>query len=252
MRTVESGGVKIRYRLAGRGKPLVLVHGYTASSRTQWELPGWVTFLAPRHRLLLVDVRGHGESAKPHRPEAYSLGLMAGDVLAAMDAAGFERADIMGYSMGAMIAMELLLEHGERFDRAVLGGMGAKWPRSRTEHCRDWEDGTPPRMWHSPWEWARSWAYFARHYDHLAMTALAPNTFRDGPVDPDRLPEIEHRVLSVVGTRDRFCRGTVLLAQRLPNCESAKISGRGHVTAPRDPRFKQAVWEFLGEGIGGG
>ena len=248
MRTVDSEGVKIRYRLVGHGKPLVLVHGYTASARTQWELPGWVSFLAPRHRLLLLDVRGHGESEKPRRPDAYSLSLMGTDVLAAMDAAGFEQADIMGYSMGAMITMELLLEHGGRFNRAVLGGMGAAWPTSRREDCREWEDREAPRMWHNPLEWARSWAYFVRHYDHRAMRALATNTFRDGPVDPDRLHEIQHPVLSVVGTRDRFCRGTALLAERLPNCESVKLSGRGHVTAGRDPRFMEAVRGFLDRG----
>lgn len=249
MRTVDSAGVKIRYRLEGKGKPLVLVHGYTASARTQWVLPGWVSFLSPWHRLLLVDVRGHGESEKPRQPEAYSLPLMGADVLAAMDAAGFERADIMGYSMGAMITMEMLLEHGGRFDRAVLGGMGAAWPRSRDESCRDWEEDEAPRMWHNPLEWARSWMYFARHYDHRAMRALAKNTFRDGPVNPERLPEIQHPVLSVVGTRDRFCRGTALLAERLPNCESVKLSSRGHVTAGRDQRFKDAVRRFLGAGV---
>ncbi|MEZ4480398.1 MAG: alpha/beta hydrolase [Dehalococcoidia bacterium] len=245
MRTVDSAGVRIRYRLAGQGRPLVLVHGYTASVRTQWELPGWVSFLAPRHRLLLVDVRGHGESEKPRQPGAYSLSLMASDVVAAMDAAGLGRADIMGYSMGAMIAMELLLAQGRRFDRAVLGGMGATWPKSRDEHCREWEDEDAPRMRHHPLEWAKSWAYFARHYDFRAMRALAQNTFEGGPVNPERLPEIEHPVLSVVGTRDRFCRGTVLLGERLPNCKLVKLSGRGHVTAVRDPRFKEAVRCFL-------
>ncbi len=247
MPDVTSSGVRVRYRVEGTGTPLVLVHGYRASARTQWVYSGWVAFLRERHRILLVDVRGHGESEKPRDPRQYSLRLMASDVIAAMDAAAFERADLMGYSMGAMITMELLLEHGQRFDRAVLGGMGAEWPREGASECRDEEEGVVPRDWPISWTMAKSWAYYARHYDVHALRAVAKHTFANGPVDPRRLGEIEHPVLAVVGTRDRFCAGTRLLADRIPQCQRVTIPGRGHITAVRDQRSKDAVARFFAE-----
>jgi pimeloyl-ACP methyl ester carboxylesterase len=243
----DSSGVRIHYELRGTstGAPLVLVHGYTASGRTQWELTGVTKDLAARHRMLLVDVRGHGESEKPHDAARYSLALLASDVLAAMDDSGFERADLGGYSMGAMIAMELLLEHGGRFDRAILGGMGAVFPRSRKENCRDEEDGDARRYWPGPVETLKSWAYFARHYDYRAMRALAGRTFSNGPVDVARLHEITHPVLAVCGTRDRFCPGTRILAERIPDCRRVLVPGVGHIATARDPRYRAAIAEFL-------
>lgn len=248
MPDTQSSGVRIHYDLQGNGAPLVLVHGYTASGYRQWQLPGWVDFLAPSHRLLVVDVRGHGKSEKPHGREAYSLALMAGDVLAAMDAAGFEAADIMGYSMGSMITMELLLEHGERFDRAVLGGMGAVFPKDGKEDCRDEEQGPIPRQWLNPWKTLLATGSFVRHYDGRALRAIAKSVF-DGkqPVDATRLREIKQPVLSVSGTRDRFCPGTRLLAERIPNCARVTIAGRGHIAVVPDPRFKAAVAQWFAD-----
>ncbi len=251
MPTTAASGLRIHYELAGtpEGPPIVLVHGYTANANTQWKIPGWVDFLAPRHRILLVDLRGHGKSEKPHEREKYSLALMAADVLAAMDAAAIPRADVMGYSMGSMVTMELLLEHGQRFDRAVLGGMGAEFPRSGADSCREEESGPIPPNPISFGRWTRTSLSFMRHYDFFALRALAKSVFEGSrPVDPARLHEIKQPVLSVVGTRDRFCAGTRLLAERIPDCRRITLSGRGHVAAVRDPRFKEAVGAFLADG----
>ena len=248
MPTTNASGVRIHYELAGRvdAPPLVLVHGYTANASTQWRIPGWVDFLAPDRRLLMVDLRGHGKSEKPRREKSYSLALLASDVLAAMDAAAIPRADIMGYSMGTMVTIELLLEHGERFDRAILGGMGAQFPASSKDNCRDEEQGPIPPNPIGLGRWARTSLSFIRHYNFFAMRALAKSVFEGHqPVDASRLHEIRQPVLSVSGTRDRFCPGTRLLAERIPKCERVTLSGRGHVAAVRDPRFKTVVADWF-------
>ena len=243
---VQSAGVRIHYSLHGQGDPLVLVHGYTAHEQTQWQLPGWIDFLAPKHRLLVVELRGHGRSGKPRGREDYSLALMAGDVLAMMDAAVIERADIFGYSMGSMVAMELLLKHGDRFNRAVLGGMGAVFPKDGKENCRDEEKGPIPPLRLSPLLLARTTFGFLRRYNGRALRAISKSVFEGKqPVDVNRLHEIRHPVLAISGTRDRFCPGTRLLAERIPNCTRVTLSGRGHVAAVRDPRFKSEVATFL-------
>jgi pimeloyl-ACP methyl ester carboxylesterase len=154
----------------------------------------------------------------------------------------------MGYSMGGMVTMELLLERSNRFRRAVIGGMGAYFA-SRAADCQDEEHASPPRF-------RRDWRAdtgllleYVRRYDRRAMEALSKAMF-DGrpPVDAGRLGEIQQPVLCVAGTRDWLCAGTRLLAERLPNCRRVLLDGRTHTTAVRDPRFKTEVAQFLWDG----
>jgi pimeloyl-ACP methyl ester carboxylesterase len=71
---------------------------------------------------VLIDCRGHGESGKPHHTEAYSGGKQVGDVLAVLDAAGIRRADLVGYSMGGLIALALAMRAPERVRALVVIG----------------------------------------------------------------------------------------------------------------------------------
>src|SRR2546430_5145185 len=103
MPSYSSDGLTLQYRYLGSGPTLILIHGWGANGR-EWDDAGWVKALAGR-RLLIPDVRGHGESDAPHDPEAYRMECMAGDVLELMSAVGVEEADIFGYSMGGAIAL---------------------------------------------------------------------------------------------------------------------------------------------------
>jgi pimeloyl-ACP methyl ester carboxylesterase len=247
MPSVLSSGVRVNYRVLGEGEPLVLIHGYSASGRTNWEAPGWFDVLAPHYWLIVPDLRGHGLSEKPHRSQAYSLELLARDVLACMDAEGVDRARVFGYSMGGMVALELLLSHAERVSAAVVGGMGTRFPsrRDRMRGRRGEEDGeaAPPRQ---P---RRSFGFFRmymRQYDALAVAAAWRGVFRGRPpVDASRLGEIRTPVLCVAGTRDAFYAGARDLAARIPGAKFAALSGRGHVSAIADARLKAAVLEFF-------
>ena len=109
MPVVQSAGVPIHYELVGAGPPIVLVPVSLQLSKAIGARAGWIDFLVALGRMVVgLDIRGHGESGKPRDPAAYDLQLMAGDVLAVMDAVHVSRADLMGYSMGGRIAMELL------------------------------------------------------------------------------------------------------------------------------------------------
>jgi pimeloyl-ACP methyl ester carboxylesterase len=249
MPEVMSNGVRIHYEVAGEGPPMVLIHGWTASAAANWEAPGWVDFLSSRRRLILPDMRGHGRSEKPHGRENYSLPLMAADVLAVMDHAGVEKADVMGYSMGGMITMHLLINHPGRFGAAVIGGMGAEFPRSRRAGCRDEEEGpAPPLPPEAKFSFIRFFRYL-RQVNWRASRAVRHALFTKGkaPVDTYRLGQIRSPVLVVVGTRDPLCPGTRILAERIPNCRRVVLSGRNHVNAIYDRRYKDAVATFLAE-----
>src|ERR1700749_2772052 len=85
----------------GGGEPILLVQGFASSKNVNWVYPTWVSELRKNgRRVIALDNRGHGESAKLYEPAQYSIPTMAGDVLALMDHLGIPQADIMGYSMG--------------------------------------------------------------------------------------------------------------------------------------------------------
>jgi pimeloyl-ACP methyl ester carboxylesterase len=252
MAYVMSDGVRIFYDVAGRAgaPPLVLVHGYTASGRTNWELSGWVEALGKQYRLLIPDMRGHGRSEKPHNPEAYSVPAMARDVLACMDAEGIERAIVFGYSMGGMITLELLLNHAGRVSAAIVGGMGSQFPeRGRRRGPRQDEPGAEPPPQKSARRGIGFLAAYVRHYDPLASRAVWNGVFKGspGPVDSSRLGEIHVPVLCAAGMRDALYPGVKELAHQIPGARLEAFSGRGHIGTVNDPRFKKAVLAFLSE-----
>jgi pimeloyl-ACP methyl ester carboxylesterase len=117
----DNQGVRIHYRVEGTGSPLVLQHGFTQSIE-DWYDCGYVDALNSDHRVILVDARGHGDSGKPHEPEAYRLENRVGDVVAVLDALVIEKADFWGYSMGGWIGFGLAEFAPKRIDRLVIGG----------------------------------------------------------------------------------------------------------------------------------
>jgi len=105
----------INFERSGRGQPLVLVHGVGASLRS-WD--DVCDELAGDFDIIRLDLRGHGGSA-PIRG-AYSIDRFAADVIAVMDRAGFTRVDLVGFSLGGLIAQKLVVGWPDRFNRVVL------------------------------------------------------------------------------------------------------------------------------------
>ena len=90
-RYFDSNGVRIRYVEAGTGTPIVLVHGFTRNIETNWMETGVLSALTRRHRVIAVDLRGHGKSGKPHDPRAYEEAVHL-DVMNLMDHLQIRRA----------------------------------------------------------------------------------------------------------------------------------------------------------------
>ena len=99
----------------GPGEPVLLAHAI-GCDRRMWE--GLVAVLAPRHRVLAFDARGHGRSPLPARP--WSLADMADDAVRLLDRLGIERAHWVGLSMGGMVGQTFALGHPQRLGRLVL------------------------------------------------------------------------------------------------------------------------------------
>src|SRR5579872_3962381 len=118
-------GVEIAFLDEGTGPPIVLVHGFASNKEVNWVYTGWVKALTVAgRRVIALDNRGHGASAKLYEPSAYHTTTMAEDVRALLDYLELPDAHVLGYSLGARIVAYLALAHPGRVRSAVLGGLG--------------------------------------------------------------------------------------------------------------------------------
>lgn len=105
--------------------PVVLLHGFIADSALNWVGPGVVNALtATGRRVIAADARGHGASERPYDPARYGWDTMASDVTALLDHAGVTEMDLVGYSMGGVVALQVALNDA-RVRRLVVGGIGS-------------------------------------------------------------------------------------------------------------------------------
>ena len=102
MPNIDRDGVKIHYEVHGDGPPLILTHGYSSTS-AMWK--GQVEALSRHHKLVLWDMRGHGQSDYPDDPTAYSEAATVGDIAALLDAVGARRAIVGGLSLGGYMSL---------------------------------------------------------------------------------------------------------------------------------------------------
>jgi pimeloyl-ACP methyl ester carboxylesterase len=131
MPTVESGGLPISWEEVGSagGRPVLVVHGFASNGAQNWRRTGWDVALEQAGlRGIVVDLRGHGASARPSGPENYTTALFLDDLVAVMDAVGAEQVGYLGYSFGSRLGWDLAITHPDRIRRLVLGGFGPDSP----------------------------------------------------------------------------------------------------------------------------
>ncbi len=244
----DSDGVEIVFLDEGEGFPTLLIHGFASDHRVNWVSTSWVRdLLAAGRRVIAFDNRGHGESGKPHDPAAYRFAIMTEDVRRLLDHLGVEKADVIGYSMGARIAATLVLAHPERVRSAVFGGLGDAMVKGETFapveplvaalRATSLEEVTDPR--------GRTYRIFADQTgsDREALVACLIGA-RDRLTAAD-VHRISVPVLVAVGSEDEGAGSAVGLAALIPGAEAFEIPGRDHMKAVGDKAHKAAVLEFL-------
>lgn len=117
----SADGTRIAYEVRGTGPAVMLVHG-AGQTRREWDALGYVTPLAERFTVILVDGRGFGDSGKPTMASAYGVDQQVADLLAVADAAGVDRFSVWGYGRGAVIA-RYLAARSERVQSMVYVGV---------------------------------------------------------------------------------------------------------------------------------
>jgi pimeloyl-ACP methyl ester carboxylesterase len=249
MSSFLSDGVRIAYLDEGPrdGTPIVLVHGFASNSKVNWVTTGWVaTLVEAGHRVIALDVRGHGASEGPHDPALYGTAThMAEDVRRLMDHLHIERADVMGYSMGAWITGHLALAHPERLRSVIFGGLahamvegisGQETIAAALEAESDAEVKSPK---------GRAYRAFAKQTgSDLAALAACMRGSRQ-PVPADGLMQLHMPVLIAVGTRDDVAGSVEDFAALIPGAEVLPIPDRDHMLAVGDKVYKKGVLAFL-------
>jgi pimeloyl-ACP methyl ester carboxylesterase len=232
-------GVALWYAMTGSGPPVVLLHGGLANS-DYWG--NQVTALCPRHTVILLDSRGHGRSARDDRPFGYDL--MADDVVALLDHLALRRVDILGWSDGAIIGLDLAIRYPERIGRIFAFAANAR------------VDGLLPEGGRTP-TFAAFRARAAQEYARLSPTPSRYDDFvaRVGTMwatQPNwtdaQLRGIRARVIVVDGDHDEAIRRwhTESIAATIPGAGLLILPFTGHFAFLQDPAlFNAALLEFL-------
>lgn len=121
MPTVNHRGCSIHYRVSGTGPLLVLQHGFFGT-HAEWKRFGYVDALKTDFTVATVDSLAHGKSDRPVEKARYAIEERAGDVVAVIDDLGFDRAHVLGYSMGGWIATGVAMHYPERLTSLSIGG----------------------------------------------------------------------------------------------------------------------------------
>ncbi|MGD0189818.1 MAG: alpha/beta hydrolase [Rhizomicrobium sp.] len=226
---------------------VLLVHGFATNRRENWQRLGWYgAFERKGYRVIALDCRGHGESGKPVDPSLYSRDAMAGDIVAVMDHLGIPTADLMGYSMGARLALTAAIAHPDRFSHVVLGGIGGRLfepPRGENTMAAAMEADNPDDI-SDPL--LRSFRHFADEQgeDRRALAALSRASFRIDDVAP-ACTRVKAPVLVVAGARDVLAGDPQVLAKAFPTGISVVLPGCDHFSAIPHGLFKASVFDFL-------
>jgi pimeloyl-ACP methyl ester carboxylesterase len=250
----ENDGVTIAYddipSRAG-ARTIVLVHGFATNRRENWQRLGWYgAFERKGFRIVALDCRGHGESGKPTDPNAYSREAMVGDVLALMDHLGIAKSDLMGFSMGARLALAAASAAPDRFEHVVLGGVGGRLfePPTADNRMAEAMDTMDPDTIADPL--LRSFRHFADEQgeDRVALAALSRANFGDADIGAT-CARVRHPVLVVAGARDTLAGDPQTLADSFPNGRAITLPGCDHFSAIPHGLFKAAVFDFLDDAL---
>lgn len=251
MPTFVSDGLELAYAdipasAPPSGPPVILVHGFASSALVNWKQPGWVSLLSQNgRRVITLDNRGHGESAKPTTPDAYATSLMAGDALRLLGYLDIREADVFGYSMGARIGAFMALQAPVLVRHLVLGGLGIHLVEgvglpigiADAMEAASLDDLTDPMQ--------RTFRAFAERTgaDRQALAACIRGSRQE--LSRAEVAQIFCPVLVAVGTLDLVAGDAHALAKLFLHGEALDIIGRDHNLAVGDKAFKANVVEFL-------
>jgi pimeloyl-ACP methyl ester carboxylesterase len=237
----DVNGISIYYAVYGQGSPLILLHGGLANA-DYWgnQIKAW----APHHTVIVMDSRGHGRSTRDSRPYGYDL--MADDVVALMDFLKVPKADIVGWSDGGILGLDLAMRHPDRVSKifafaanTVTSGVKEDLDKNPTfaafiergRHEYEGYSATPKEYDAFVAQISKMWATQPNWTDAQLKAITAPVLVVDG--DHDEAIKREH---------------TEYIAATIPGAGLLILPNASHFAFLQDPElFNYAILHFLGD-----
>lgn len=259
--TVRVDDIGVGYRVYGNGYPLVMIMGY-GSTMQLWE-PALIRTLSSHYKVIVFDNRGMGNTESGQKE--FTIGQFADDTAGLMEALGISRAHVLGWSMGSLIAQELVLRHPEKVNRLVLYAAhcdAAMFPPA-PEILQKMTDssGTPEEQGMRyisvlfPAQWLRSNGQRIREVFYRPMGNISGESVgRQGMAigewkgSTDRLGAIGLPVLLLAGAEDQLVpvRNSQFMSGKIPGAKLTLVENGGHGLMFQYPDlFCEKVFGFL-------
>jgi pimeloyl-ACP methyl ester carboxylesterase len=237
-------GAVLAYREMGEGRPLVLIHGYFSTATVNWVRYGHAAKIAARgYRVVMPDLRGHGDSARSHDAAAYPPDVLADDGVALIEQLRLGDYDLGGYSLGARTTLRMLVR-GATPGRAIVAGMGLEgivhtsgrgaYYRRILTNLGTFAQGSP--------EWMAEAFLKTVGGDPVALLHIL-DTFVDTPYEA--LARIGIPTLVLAGAEDDDTGSAEALAAAVPDGRYVVVPGN-HMSAVTKPELGAAIASFLG------
>ncbi|MEP3224625.1 MAG: alpha/beta fold hydrolase [Parasphingorhabdus sp.] len=238
-------GVNLRIHETGQGRAVILLHGLFSNAETNWIKFGHAKYLADAgFRVIMPDLRAHGQSEAPHDADAYPNDILIKDALALIDHLDLTDYDLGGFSLGARTSAKLLTQNIQA-KKAILAGMGmeglAGWDRRQDfflkaiELRKTAKRGDP--------HWMAIQFMKSQKIDPVAA-ALLLQTFSD--MSSSDIGVISTPTLVLCGSEDRDNGDPVALANQLINGQHVSIPGT-HMSSVTKAEMGQEMLKFLND-----
>ena len=237
----EVNGISIHYAIYGQGPPVIFLHGGLANA-DYWG--GQVLPVAAHHTVILMDSRGHGRSTRDARPYGYDL--MADDVVALMDRLKVAKADIVGWSDGGIIGIDLAMRHRDR-----VGKVFAFAANTVTSGVKDGVEKNPTFAAFIKRAGQEYQAYSATPGEYGAFVDQISKMWAEQPNWSDaQLRAIGTPILVVDGDHDEAIKRehTEYIAAMIPHAGLLILPNTSHFAFLQDPQqFNFAILHLLGD-----
>jgi pimeloyl-ACP methyl ester carboxylesterase len=237
--TVKINGIDIYYEIYGAGDPVILLHGGLGSGDY---FANQIPVLAEMYQVIAMDSRGHGRSSFDETPISYEV--MASDVLGLMDHLGLQKADIVGWSDGGIIGLEIAITHPERLNKVVAYGAnfdptGVRLDIASNAYFNAYIEAAAAdyaKLSPAPERWDEFLANIGN------MWATEPN------YTEEQLKSITTPILILDGEKEEAIdlNQTKLMALLIPGAKLVLMPDTGHFAMFEQPdEFNRVVMEFL-------
>lgn len=222
--------IELYYREAGSGEPLILLHGNGESGEY---FINQIEHFRSRYRVIVPDTRGHGKSPRGAAP--FTIAQFACDLYDFMQAHGFDRAVILGFSDGANIAMKFAMQHPEMVKALILNGGNLDPSGVKRTAQLPIEIGYKIAS-----RFAARSPGAKKNAEMLGLMVNDPN------ISPSELAKLTMPTLVVCGTKDLIKEThTRMIAESIPNARLTILQGDHFVANKHPAKFNSAVDDFL-------